>query len=289
MRLAHSWHPYLDVEDLKLGQPDPEVSVVIATFRREHLLPEAIESVRAQSGVRTELVVIDDSPEGGARFVLETAGEDVRYIHRAQPSGGRPGAPRNDAFALCRAPFVHFLDDDDRLLDGALARLRDALATSGAGMAFGKVLPFGEDHDTVAREAEYFERAAVQARWLRGRHAFVAQLLFLESFLVNSACMVRREAFEEARGYDASLACFEDVDLYLRVMRERGGVFVDRQVLEYRVGGDSLMRSMRGTVRHPAILEAYAAIHRRYRERYGTLEYRSMQAIARGARSVGLA
>ena len=46
-----------------------DVSVVIPTFRRPALLREAIASVRAQSGVAVELIVVDDSPEGSAAAI----------------------------------------------------------------------------------------------------------------------------------------------------------------------------------------------------------------------------
>jgi glycosyltransferase involved in cell wall biosynthesis len=260
----------------------PDVSVIVTTFRRPHLLPQAIESAKAQTGVRTEILVVDDSPEGSARDVVAAAGPDVRYVHRCEPSGGRPGIARNDAVALCRGPFLHFLDDDDRLADGSLAMLLEALSASNAGMAFGRIVPFGDDARLVAEQTLYFRRVAAAAKGLRGRRAFAAHLLFLDSLLVNSACMVRRSAFEAARGYDATLLCCEDVELYLRIGRARGVVFVDRDVLHYRVGEASIMCAIRERPDHPSLRAAYALMHRRYQDRYGTVEYRALQVLARG-------
>jgi GT2 family glycosyltransferase len=269
------------------------VSVVVTTFHREQWLLEAIASARSQHGVVAEIIVVDDSLEGSARRAVEplTAGAGdpvVRYVHRARPSGGHPGLVRNEGVALARAPFVQFLDDDDRLAEGALAALAGALSSTGAGVAFGRVLPFG-DEPAMSEQTAYFRRAAARARRIHGRRRwFAAHLMFLDSLLVNSVCMVRKDAFEAADGYDGSLRCCEDVELCLRIGRDRGVAFVDQDVLHYRVGAPSIMREVRAVPHHPAMRAAYRAMGERYRARYGVLEYRSLQLLARTARRLAL-
>jgi GT2 family glycosyltransferase len=289
--MAHSWQlpPEVERRNNGSGELAPEVSVVITTSHRAHLLPETIASVKAQEGVRSELVVIDHSLEGGAREVVSAAGPEVRYVRGQQGSGGLERR-RDDALPFCHAPFVHFLEGDDLLAEGALARLHHALARAEAGMAFGRVAPFGEDADVVDKVAEHFEKAAARAKWLRGRHSFAAHVLFLEPLLVGSACLVRREAFDAARGHGhGSLGRFEDVDLCLRIGRRCGVVFVDEEVVQYRVGEDPHRRDVPERSNRPRLPAGYEAIHRRYRERYGGLEYRALQALALSARRVGLA
>ncbi len=264
---------------------DVDVSVVIATYRREKLLLDAIASALAQTGLVLEVIVVDDSPEGSAgEGVRRLADPRVRYLHRAEPSGGRPGAVRHDGVALARAPLLHFLDDDDRLFDGALRTLADALHTSGSAIAFGRVVPFG-DH-AVIREAQraYFQRMAAALRRIRGRHWFTAHLLFCEMPLINSACMIQRAAFDAQGGYDASLRCCEDVDLFLRLARAGGYTFVDQDVLHYRVGEPSIMNELRRTdhqAERDRVRESYEKMHARYKREHGQLEYRALQLFTR--------
>ena len=268
----------------------PDVSVIVTTYRRELQVLEAIRSVLAQRGAATEIIVVDDSPEGTARDGVEAlASPDVRYVHRAVPSGGHPGLVRNDAVALAHAPLIHFLDDDDRLADGALVALAEAMRTKKTGMAFGKIVPFG-DEPAVSEQTRYFRRVAEAARRIRGRRRwFAANLMFLDSLLVNSACMVRRDVFEAAGGYDASLRCCEDVELYLRIGRAHGVTFVDRDVLHYRVGGPSIMKEVRDRPGHPSMLHTYRTMGERYRGLYGVTEYRMLQLLAKTARQLALA
>jgi len=267
--------------------PSIDVSVVIATFRRERLVLEAISSACSQRGVDLEIIVVDDSPEGGAgEGVRSMSDPRIRYVHRAVPSGGRPGAVRNDGVALARAPLLHFLDDDDRLFEGSLHDLAVAMRTTGRAMAFGRVVPFGEHARTREEQREYFDKVAVISRRIRGRYCFAAQLLFGDMPLINSACMIRREVFEPCGGYDASLRCCEDVDLFLRLGRAGGFVFVDRDVLHYRVGEPSIMNELRRTADEAnlaMVRESYRTMHARYKRDHGALEYRALQMLQRAA------
>jgi GT2 family glycosyltransferase len=263
---------------------DIDVSVVIATYRREQLVLEAIASACSQRNV-VEVLVMDDSPEGGAAEGVRAVKDPrVRYVHRATPSGGRPGAVRNEGVALARAPLLHFLDDDDRLVDGSLYDLSKALSASGAAMAFGRVVPFGDDPKILEQERAYFRKVAAASRRIRGRRWFAAQLLFADMPLINSACTIRREAFQAHGGYDSALRACEDVDLFLRVARDRGFTFVDRDVLHYRVGAPSIMNEFRrteGKTDQDKVHESYRKMHDDYKREHGAIEYRALQVFAR--------
>jgi glycosyltransferase involved in cell wall biosynthesis len=264
------------------------VSVVITTFHREELVLEAIASVQAQAGVRAEIVVVDDSAEGSARAGVEAvAATGVHYVHRRAPSGGKVGRVRNEAVPLTRAPLVTFLDDDDRLCDGALAALASALAARPAGMAYGRAAPFGSEPH-LSSETAYFTRTARDARRLRGRRRLAAYLLFLDTPFVNGQCMVKREIFDREGGYDETLHCCEDIELYVRIARNHGAVFVDRDTLHYRVGQPSIMRGIREGDGHPELARAYRVIHERYRAKHGVLEYRTLQVLSKVARRLAL-
>ena len=96
--------------------------------------------------------------------------------------------------------------------------------------------------------------------------------------------MVRRDMFEAYGGYDAALACCEDVDLFLRLARAGGFKFIDRDVLHYRVGAPSIMNELRTTATASSIAmvrESYRTMHARYKRNHGIVEYRALQALAR--------
>jgi GT2 family glycosyltransferase len=256
-----------------------DVSVVIPTFRREREVVLAIESALTQKAVSLEVIVLDDSPEGSAREAVEAVHDSrVRYVKRSVPSGGAPAIVRNEGARLASGAFLHFLDDDDRLVAGALAALVGALERSGRGVAFGYVVPFGDDEVVLARQKKYFERARASARRRVSRIDMTARLLFETTLLVNSACIVRQSCFESVGGYDAGVRRCEDVDFYLRAIRAHGFSYVDRPVLEYRTGASSLMHDLADNTK---VEESYRKIHAKYRSSYGAVELYALKAFAR--------
>ena len=258
-----------------------EVSVVVPTFRRPAFLREAVASALAQPETG-EVIVVDDSPEGSAEAtVAELSDRRVRYVKMAEPSGGRPALPRNQGANAAVLPYLHFLDDDDRVVDGAYGVLSAALEKNpGVGVAFGVVQPFGSA-EALAHEGPYFESAARRARRAMrfgNRRSLVTTMLHQDTALVNSACLIRRPLVAALGGYRAHVSPVEDVDFYIRAIRRFGGTFVDRPVLHYRVGHSSLMHSKGGGERTS---QAYRHIASLYKETYGQLEYRALQLFAR--------
>jgi glycosyltransferase involved in cell wall biosynthesis len=254
------------------------VSVVIPTFRREELVVAAARSALSQTGVTLEVLVVDDSPEGSAeRAVASLDDPRVRYVRRAQPSGGMPALVRNDGLALARGRYVHFLDDDDLLEDGALAATTAALERAPrTGVAVGVAVPFGDDPDALAHEQAYFGTATRKLRSLHSRFALVATMLFDSTPLVNSECTIRRSCAHAVGGYATNVALCEDVDFYLRAIRRCGFVFVDRAVVRYRIGIPSLMHS---SVEPSRIRESYRRIYDRYRREHGLTEFTALRAM----------
>ena len=121
------------------------VTVIICTLNRHALLVQALQSVRAQEhpeSVAVDILVVDNSPDANARFVVEQVGRGpglpVRYVCEPEPNISRA---RNAGIALADSDFVAFLDDDEWCEAGWLASLLRTAADSGADVVFGAVLP----------------------------------------------------------------------------------------------------------------------------------------------------
>ena len=259
---------------------EPLVSVIVPTFRREATLVDAVRSALAQRDVALEVIVLDDSAEGSARAAIHALADPrLRYVHREDPSGGVPALVRNEGLALARGRYLHFLDDDDILEEGALAALSAALErAAGAAVAIGTVVPFGDDEAVLARQRLYFADAAAQLRASSGGTRLVAAMLFGSTPLINSACMVRRDCAGRIGGYATDVPRCEDVDFYLRAIRHGGYVFVDRPVLHYRTGAPSLMHSLADG--SSLLRDSYRAIYRRYRAEHGVAELLMLKLLA---------
>ncbi len=264
-----------------------DVSVVIPTYRRPALLSKAIGSVLAQHGVKVELIVVDDSPEGSASAAAGAFGDTVRYIKNPEPTGGYPSVVRNLGLRLARGRFVHFLDDDDLVPEGHYAAAIAAFAAHpGVGVVFGRIEPFGDAADKqMSRERAFFRgaarRAALCAR-LGPRLGFAAGMIFNRTLLVCGAALIRRECVDRLQGFDPEIRLGEDVDFFGRAMREFGACFLDRVALHYRIGSPSLMHA---PVLGAFEIEQHAAGARRmlakYRSERGRVEFYAIKGLSR--------
>jgi GT2 family glycosyltransferase len=260
---------------------DPvDVSFVIPTYRREQQLVEAIKSALAQKDVRVEVIVLDDSGEQTAREAVAAIHDPrVRYVAREIPSRGRPALVRNEGARLARGRFLHFLDDDDRLCEGASKALVETLENNPkAGVAWGCVQPFGDHPEVLAQQTAYFARARERTQRRRSRMAMVATLLFQDTVLVSSACLVRASCFAAVGGFDPNIPVCEDVDFYMRAIRASAFAFLDRPVLQYRTGAPSLMHDLR--TGDGKMFASYRRIHGHYRKAHGLLEFYALKALS---------
>jgi hypothetical protein len=185
---------------------------------------------------------------------------------------------RNRGLGLATGTYVHFLDDDDQLVPGALALLTDALEAAPAiGVAIGIVVPVGGTESSLAHERAYFADATRRLRATHDRFSFAARLLFDAAPIVCSACMIRRSLANAIGGFSEDMRRVQDGEFYLRAVRENGFVFVDQPVVRYQTGAPSLIRSDNAG---PLLLESYGAMYRRYRKRHGTAEFVGLRMLA---------
>ena len=121
----------------------PKVSIIIVNFNYAEYLGAAIDSALAQGDI-AETIVVDDGSTDGSRALIASYGE--RIIPILQKNTGACAA-RNAGLAIARAPFVKFLDADDWLDQGAVAR-QLAQATQIAprkAVVFGDAIWVAED------------------------------------------------------------------------------------------------------------------------------------------------
>jgi glycosyltransferase involved in cell wall biosynthesis len=86
------------------------VAIVVPTFNRANLLPEAIESALAQT-VACEVVVVDHGSTDATPSVVAGYGERVKYVRREVDDG--PCIAWFDGILRSNSEYVHIQYDDD--------------------------------------------------------------------------------------------------------------------------------------------------------------------------------
>ena len=204
---------------------DPEVTVVICTHNRQTWLERCIESVLRQKGVSWEMVIVDDASTDGTREWLQARKElRARIVHL--PVSSERSTGRNRGLAEAYGGYVMFLDDDDWLWPGALRVLKAALDSHpGAVAAVGARWVWFMEEDYRRRDAH--------PRSPRICDIF-DELLFGWS-AVSGQNLYRTELVRKVGGYDTSMVCCEDRDLWFRLAVLGNVVLRPEIVMTYRV------------------------------------------------------
>ena len=187
------------------------VAAIIPSYNVAAYLPQAIESVRAQTRAVDEIIVVDDGSSDGSVEVARRLGATCIRT----PVNGGPGAARNLGLRATDADVVAFLDADDFWEPGHLAATTALLERHPrAALAFGGVRKFNDEHPDDKRCAPHPPHGADAPL---DEPADVFFTLVRENIVTQSAAVARRAALLEAGGYDEGMRHSEDYDLWMRL------------------------------------------------------------------------
>ena len=102
----------------------PELSVIIPVLDGRRFLRAAVGSVRREAPA-AELVVVDDGSSDGSPGIARALSGPLQILETSGREG--PAAARNLGLSAARGRLVMYLDVDDELAPGAVARLRGSL------------------------------------------------------------------------------------------------------------------------------------------------------------------
>lgn len=188
------------------------VSVIMALYRGERYVREALESIAAQTRPPLEVIVVDDgSPDGSVALIESLTLPFVPRIVRQGNAG--QSAARNTGIRAARGEFIAFLDQDDVWRANHLEVLVETLATDPSlAWVFGDFDLIDDRGHTVV--SSYLTETAV----VLDRRT-VADIVRTDIMALPSASLMRRSALVQVRGFDRRLSGYEDDELYLRLYR----------------------------------------------------------------------
>lgn len=260
------------------------VTVIIATFNRAALLPDAIDSVLNQTFTDFELFVIDNGSSDNTRSVVESYRDDrVVYMINEKPSGSC-AAPRNIGIERARGRYIAFLDDDDIWYPKKL-----------------EICTVELERRPEAALVCHAQNVVLNGRTLRKNicgpwtNDMYQRLLYEGNCLGPGSVVIRKEALLEAGGFDARqeyLGC-DDYDLWIR-FAAKGKVFhfIDDALAEFRITGLNysvvdpyhparVAEMVRSNI---AIYEGKSRISGRGRGRLGPLYFQAARTLHRSGR-----
>jgi glycosyltransferase involved in cell wall biosynthesis len=184
----------------------PLVSVVLPTYRRAHLLAQAIRSVLAQTYGNLELIVVDDnSPDETAAVVQSFDDPRIRYL-KNNPNLKLPRA-LNRGFSEARGDLLTWTSDDNLLDLQAIEKMVGMLATRDCDFVYADCWMFSEQDADGRPLAPHHDRLPDTLQLKQGNH-------------IGACFLYTRRLYESVGDYDPELFLVEDYDYFLRAARQ---------------------------------------------------------------------
>jgi glycosyltransferase involved in cell wall biosynthesis len=213
------------------------IVAIIPLFNGAEWIEQSVRSVLAQTLQPDEFLVVNDGSTDGGPAIVERLAAEYPLIRLLNKPNGGQSAARNHGVKQSTSDLIAFLDQDDAWYPGHLEEL---------------VKPFSERYDlplgwvySNVDEADGQRKMVYRNMLSRVPAQHPKRSLFRclseDMFVLPSASLISREAFEAVGGFDERLSGYEDDDLFLRLFRASyDNVFIDRPLSVWRIRPDSM-------------------------------------------------
>lgn len=182
------------------------VSVIIPTYNRANFLPEAIDSVLAQTFKKIELIIIDDGSTDNTDEIIKKYEGCLTYVKQKNLG---VSAARNHGISIANGNFIGLLDSDDIWLPEKLTK-QIALFQKypDTGMAGGGCKYVNQKNQEVGRPlipAENITNCELE--------------IYTAMPGSISNCLIKKSVLDKIGYFNEEYAVSEDRDLYMRISR----------------------------------------------------------------------
>lgn len=201
-------------------------------YQQAGFLEEAVRSVLDQQGADVELLVMDPGSTDGSRDLLLSLKREYGELLRLyfNPDRGQSDAI-NRGMSLAHGPSLGWLNSDDRMRPGSLAKVADWLNASEPRWVYGKA---GMIDEKGKPHADFIVR---YKNW-RGRK-FSRYKLLTENFIPQMAVFWNRPMWKQAGNLDPDRHLDMDYDLWLRFARVAEPLVLKETLADFRIHGEA--------------------------------------------------
>ncbi len=224
----------------------PTISIIIPAYNAADTIALTLGSVLKQTFTDYEIIVIDDASSDDTVAVVENiihhpssaerlrrAGESLRIKNRiiSLEENMGPAGARNAGIAVARGEWLAFLDGDDLWPEYKLElQLREAEKNPDAVLICGFAPSFNDENELPEKED-------IQISYTRK----IKITDFEETNPVaTSSVLVKRQTVLDIGGFDEQFRGPEDMDLWMRIVKDNKAVLLDIPLAYYRERPGSL-------------------------------------------------
>ncbi|MBS1088084.1 glycosyltransferase family 2 protein [Gluconobacter wancherniae] len=217
----------------------PSVCVVVPYYNGSKWIRRAIESIYRQTVAASEVIVVNDGSKNEEKDMLYLLAKEYPFTIIDKKNGGQ-GSARNAGVSHSTSEFICFLDQDDFYLDDHIYNL--VMAIPKKDLRFGFVYGDAVEADgfgNIVRSSMITEHASHPKR-------NITDLLRNDMFVLPSASIISRKAFDAVGGFDEQFTGYEDDDLFMRIFRKGyTNYFINKSVYVWCIHSDSTSYSIR--------------------------------------------
>ena len=229
---------------------EPRVSVIMAAYGAAETIEMSLNSLTAQTADRYEIVLVCDASDDAlcvlASQVLMTS--DVPFSIACHRERSGAASARNLAASLSRGEILVFADSDDESLSDRI-KLHDDMFERYPEVGATVVEQERHYSDSFVVYPKSHEQLLLKSPYLYARFLLLGDSGGVDRELLSlpaSSMAVRRNVFNELRGFDESLDRLEDVDLCLRML----------------LAGNEILKTSTPGVRRSLVTSGDSKIHR---------------------------
>lgn len=221
-----------------LNAPAADVAVVIPYYNGSKYIERSVRSVLRQTNPPAEFVVVNDGSKAEEADFLHKLSKQLGFDVLDKENGGQ-GSARNAGVAATKSPYICLLDQDDYFLPNHIETLRAAVDDDERfGWAYADLVE-ADGTGQIIRLSMIKEHSSHPK-------TDIFRMIGADMFVLPSASIIARKAFEAVEGFDAQFMGYEDDDLFMRLFRAGfTNKFVDTPVTVWCINPESTSYSIR--------------------------------------------
>jgi glycosyltransferase involved in cell wall biosynthesis len=220
----------------------PLVSIIMAAYRAERFIDEALNSARAQTHPELEIIVVDDcSPDATAERVAAHIAADPRVRLIRMPSNRGQCAALNRGLAEARGDYIKFFDSDDVISPNFIAAQLSALAGRPRHLAYASWGRFINDPaEAVFTPHPGWHDSGQALEWI------IETWRDTEPMYQCALFLIPRPLLDHTGGWDERLGLINDFEFFTRVVLASDGIrFTPEARLCYRSNLDNSLSGLK--------------------------------------------
>lgn len=200
----------------------PEVSVVIPTYNRAHLISRAIQSVLDQTYQDFEIIVVDDGSIDNTEEIIKSFKDDrVIYIRHRENKG--PSAARNTGIKASKGEYIAFQDSDDEWFTEKLEKQIEVFdnCSPEVGVVYSGFFRIESGKKIYIPKSKVIQKEGnIHEELLKG------------NFIGTPSVLIKKKCFEKAKFFDENMPALEDWDLWIEISKHYTFKYINIPLLD---------------------------------------------------------